>query len=77
MGRVEKAFRWSVPLRSQGFVLNADNAEAVLTSELYHAKGSAENGIASMQSNCREDERDEKKLASNGKHDFKRKTANH
>jgi len=27
------------------FVLKADNAETLLTSKLYHAKGSAENGI--------------------------------
>lgn len=59
------------------FVLEVDNAETLLTSELYHAKGSAENGIASVQSNCGADERYEKKLAANGKHYFNLKAANH
>jgi len=59
------------------FVLKADNAETLLTSELYHAKASAENGIASVQSNCGADARYEKKLASNGKHYFNLKAANH
>jgi hypothetical protein len=59
------------------FLLNADNGETLLTSELYHAKGSAENGIASVQSNCGADERYEKKVASNGKHYFNLKAANH
>lgn len=59
------------------FVLKADNAETLLTSELYHAKASAESGIASVQSNCGVDARYEKKLASNGKHYFNLKAANH
>jgi uncharacterized protein YegP (UPF0339 family) len=59
------------------FVLKADNAETLLTSELYHAKASAENGIASVQGNCGADERYEKKLAANGKHYFNLKAANH
>jgi len=59
------------------FLLKADNGETLLTSELYHAKGSAENGIASVQSNCGADERYEKKVASNGKHYFNLKAANH
>jgi uncharacterized protein YegP (UPF0339 family) len=59
------------------FVLKADNAENLLTSELYHSKASAENGIASVQSNCGTDERYEKKLATNGMHYFNLKAANH
>lgn len=59
------------------FVLKASNAETLLTSELYHAKASAENGIASVQSNCGADERYEKKTAANGKHYFNLKAANH
>ena len=59
------------------FVLKAGNAEIILTSELYNAKGSAENGIASVQNNCGSDERFEKKVASNGKHFFNLKAANH
>jgi uncharacterized protein len=45
------------------FVLKAANAETILTSELYKSKGSAEKGIASVQSNCGSDERYEKKVA--------------
>lgn len=59
------------------FVLKADNGETLLTSELYHAKGSAENGIASVQGNCGADERYEKKLAADGKHYFNLRAANH
>lgn len=59
------------------FVLKAGNGETILTSELYKAKGSAENGIASVQANCGADERYEKKEASNGKFHFNLKAANH
>lgn len=59
------------------FVLKADNAETLLTSELYHAKGSAENGIASVQGNCGADAHYDKKVAANGKHYFNLKAANH
>ena len=34
------------------FVLKAANSEIILTSELYEAKASAENGIASVRANC-------------------------
>jgi uncharacterized protein len=59
------------------FVLKAGNAETILTSELYVAKGSAENGIASVQKNCASDERYERKTAANGKAFFNLKAANH
>lgn len=59
------------------FVLKADNAETLLTSELYRTKSSTENGIASVQSNCGADTHYDKKLASNGKHYFNLKAANH
>jgi len=59
------------------FVLKASNAETILTSELYRARGSAENGIASVQANCASDERYERKTASNGKAYFNLKAANH
>lgn len=59
------------------FVLKAGNGETILTSELYKAKGSAENGIASVQANCGADDRYEKKEASNGKFHFNLKAANH
>jgi len=58
------------------FVLKASNAETVLTSELYKAKSSAESGIASVQANCGNDARYEKKTASNGKPYFNLKAAN-
>jgi uncharacterized protein YegP (UPF0339 family) len=59
------------------FILKADNAETLLTSELYKSKVSAESGIASVQGNCGSDERYEKKVATNGKHFFNLKAANH
>lgn len=49
------------------FVLKAGNGETILTSELYTSKASAEKGIASVRSNCPQEERYEKKTASNGK----------
>ncbi len=59
------------------FVLKAGNAETILKSELYKSKGSAENGIASVQKNCAADDRYDKKESSNGKHYFNLKAANH
>jgi uncharacterized protein len=59
------------------FVLKAGNSEIILTSELYQAKASAENGIASIQANCGSAERYEMKTASNGKLMFNLKAANH
>ena len=59
------------------FLLKANNGHTILTSELYHAKASAENGIASVQSNCALDERYERKVSSNGKPFFNLKAANH
>jgi len=59
------------------FVLKAGNAETILTSELYKAKDSAENGIESVQKNCTLDDRYEKKESSSGKPYFNLKAANH
>ena len=59
------------------FVLKAGNAETILTSELYKAKSSAENGIASVQANCSNDDRYDRKESSNGKFYFTLKAANH
>jgi uncharacterized protein len=59
------------------FVLKAGNSEIILTSELYQAKGSAENGIASVQTNCGNNDRYELKKASNGKFHFNLKAGNH
>jgi len=58
------------------FLLKAANAETVLTSELYKARASAESGIASVQANCANDARYEKKTATNGKPYFNLKAAN-
>lgn len=58
------------------FVLKAGNAETILSSELYKAKASAENGIASVQNHCGADERYEKKVAANGKFFFSLKASN-
>jgi uncharacterized protein YegP (UPF0339 family) len=59
------------------FTLKAGNAETILTSEQYTSKASAENGIASVQNNCPNDERYERKTAVNSKAFFNLKAANH
>ena len=59
------------------FVLKAGNSETILTSELYTSKSAAQNGIASVQKNCAQDERFERKASTNGKHYFNLKAANH
>ncbi len=59
------------------FVLKAGNGEIILTSELYQAKASAENGIESVRTNCGDNARYEKKTAANGKLMFNLKAANH
>ena len=59
------------------FVLKAGNAETILTSELYGSKASAENGIASVQTNAPLDVRFDRKVASDGKSFFNLKAANH
>ncbi|MEC5207285.1 uncharacterized protein YegP (UPF0339 family) [Vogesella perlucida] len=59
------------------FVLKAGNAETILTSELYKTRASAENGIASVQSNSGHAERYDSKEAANGKFYFNLKAANH
>lgn len=58
------------------FVLKAGNGETILRSEVYNAKASAENGIASVQNNSAVDARYERKTASNGKEYFNLKATN-
>jgi uncharacterized protein YegP (UPF0339 family) len=58
------------------FVLKAGNAQTILTSELYKTRSSADNGIASVQSNCANEGRYERKTASNGKPFFNLKAGN-
>ncbi|WP_395826609.1 YegP family protein [Collimonas sp.] len=59
------------------FVLRAPSGDVVLHSEMYVAKASAENGIASVQNNCTQDDRYSRNQASNGKFYFNLKAANH
>lgn len=58
------------------FVLKAGNAETILSSELYKARDSAENGIRSVQTHCDNDARYERKVAANGKFHFNLKSSN-
>ena len=58
------------------FRLKAGNGENILASEGYAAKSGCENGIASVQKNCGDDNRYERKTAANGKWHFNLKAAN-
>ena len=58
------------------FVLKAGNAEVILRSQQYASMASAENGIASVQTNSTMDERYEKLDASDGRPYFNLKAAN-
>ena len=55
---------------------NADGS-TLLGSEQYESKASAENGIASVRTNSPDDARYERKTASDGRHHFNLKAANH
>lgn len=59
------------------FVLKAGNGEVVLRSEQYNTKASAENGVKSVQTNCGNDARYERKDASDGRCYFTLKAGNH
>jgi uncharacterized protein YegP (UPF0339 family) len=48
------------------FNLKAANGEVILTSETYHQKRSAEEGIASVRANAGDDSRFERKVAKDG-----------
>ncbi len=58
-------------------VLKAANMETILTSELYTKKSSAQNGIASVQTNCRDDNHYERMDSKNDKFYFNLKAPNH
>lgn len=58
------------------FALKAGNAETILTSEMYAAKASAENGIASVQKNSGDSARYDSATSSNGKFYFTLRAAN-
>lgn len=59
------------------FNLLAGNGEVILSSEMYKAKASAKNGIASVKKNSALDTRFEKRQSKNGQHFFVLKAANH
>lgn len=59
------------------FCLKAGNSEIILRSEQYESKAAAENGIASVQKNCSDDDRYERKDAADGRPYFNLKAANH
>lgn len=58
------------------FNLKAGNGEIILSSETYHSKAGAENGIQSVRTNAPVDSRYERKAASNGQPYFVLKAAN-
>lgn len=58
------------------FTLKAGNAETILSSEQYVTKASAQNGVASVQSNCSNDTRYESKTSANEKYFFNLKSGN-
>ena len=59
------------------FRLKAANGQSILASEGYKSMDACRNGIASVQKNGPIGERYERKVASNGKHHFVLKAANH
>ncbi len=59
------------------FNLVAGNGQNILKSEMYKSRSAAENGIASVQTNCGEDGQYECKESSNGKTYFVLKAKNH
>ncbi len=58
------------------FNLKAGNGEVILTSQMYEAKASAQQGIASVKTNAPLDERYERATSTNGKPYFNLKAAN-
>jgi hypothetical protein len=58
------------------FALKARNGRTILTGQAYASKGSAQNGVRSVQENAEEDDRFERKTASNGKAYFVLKAQN-
>lgn len=59
------------------FNLKASNGEIILSSEMYASKASAENGIASVQTNSPDETQFEVKISSNNKPYFVLKARNH
>ena len=59
------------------FVLKAENTQTILTSQLYTEKSSAQNGIASVRTNCKDDDYFERMDSKNEKFYFNLKSPNH
>ena len=59
-----------------GFRLKASNGEIILASQVYASKTGAKGGVASVQNNCADDSRFERKKARNGKDYFVLKARN-
>jgi len=59
------------------FNLVAGNGETILTSEMYKAKPSCENGIKSVQNNAGDEKLYSREKAKNGKEYFVLKAKNH
>ena len=59
------------------FALKGADGQSLLRSEQYESKGSAQGGIASVQSNCGNDARYESKTSSDGRNYFNLKAGNH
>lgn len=58
------------------FNLKAENGQVILSSEMYKAKSSCLNGIASVQKNCSDDGNYERKVSTNKKNFFVLKASN-
>jgi hypothetical protein len=59
------------------FVLKMDDGHVLLRSEQYESKGAAQNGINSVQANCSEEARYERKESVDNRWYFNLKAANH
>jgi uncharacterized protein len=58
------------------FNLLASNGQIIISSEMYKAKASAQNGIESIRKNCGDDNRYTRDVSSNGKPFFTLKARN-
>lgn len=58
------------------FTLKASNGQTILSSETYSTKHNCENGIASVRTNAKDDNRFDRKISSNGKSYFNLTAAN-
>jgi len=71
--------KFTISKRTNGeyqFSLKAGNGQTILSSEGYNSKAGCENGIDSVKKNASDDNRYERKTASNGKFHFNLKAGN-